>query len=531
MSASPNVAAQLLRDHVARDAPAREASVGRFMAGVCGLSAVLALVLLPIIGAGLALPLAGMLLVLTAYYFGLTRLIARGWFHPAVSWVNVAIEVSAPSLIFLIDVSQGGVEYALTAPPIVIWGTLIALSGLRGNKWLTVGAGALASLEYALLYVLVAVPRLETTLVTLRPPLMGTRVVLLFSSAVLTAIFVNHLNRRAEEALSAVRARDVFGKYLLHERLGMGGMAEVYRATYNPEGGFQKIVALKRVLPQYAEDEQFIGMFREEAALCSQFSHPGVVSVFDFGRFGDSYFLAMEYLDGPPLSRVLRAHKGVGMPVPAVLHLAISLCEALQYVHERRGPAGEELRLVHRDLNPPNVLLSKLGEVKLTDFGIARSASHIQHTEVGLIKGKPGYLAPEQTGDDFDSRVDLFALGVTLWECLAGEPLFSGSDQAVTLANLFEKQVPMLRTKRGDVPPAFDAFVMQLLQRDPTRRTPSARVALQSLRAMDSGAVGSGARALASAIEVALRTTQPSSSALRPAVATPAEAVTLPGRG
>jgi eukaryotic-like serine/threonine-protein kinase len=528
----PNVAAELLREHVARDAPAREASVAKFMAGVCGLSAVSSLVLLPIIGTQLAFSLAIMLLVLTGYYFALIRLIGGGWFHPAVSWVNVAIEVSAPSLIFLIDVNQGGVEYALTAPPIIIWGTLIALSGLRGNKWLTVGAGALAALEYTLLYALVAMPKLETTLVTLRPPLFATRVVLLFSSAVLTAIFVNHLNRRAEEALSAVRAKDVFGKYLLHERLGMGGMAEVYRATYNPEGGFQKVVALKRVLPQFAEDEAFISMFREEAALCSQFSHPGVVQVFDFGRFGDSYFLAMEYLDGPPLGRVLRAHRGIGLPVPAVLHLAISLCEALQYVHERRGPAGEDLRLVHRDLNPPNVLLSKLGEVKLTDFGIARSTSHIQHTEVGTIKGKPGYLAPEQAqGDDFDARVDLFALGVTLWECLVGEPLFSAPDAATTLANVFEKQVPAIRSKRPEVPVAFEAFVMQLLQREPTRRTPSARVALQSLRAMDSGAVGGGARSLASAIETTLRTTQPSSAGLKPAVATPAEAVTLPGRG
>jgi eukaryotic-like serine/threonine-protein kinase len=521
----------LLREHVARDAPAREASVARFMAGVCGLSAVASLVLLPIIGARLAFSLAITLGVLTGYYFGLIRLIGSGWFHPAVSWVNVAIEVSAPSIIFLIDLNQGGAEYALTAPPIVIWGTLIALSGLRGNRWLTLCAGALAALEYALLYLLFALPKLETLLVTLRPPLFAPRVVLLFASSVFTAIFVDHLNRRAEEALAAVRAKDVFGKYLLHERLGMGGMAEVYRATYNPEGGFQKVVAVKRVLPQYAEDEAFIGMFREEAALCSQFSHPGVVQVFDFGRFGDTYFLAMEYLDGPPLGRVLRAHKGTGLPVAAVMHLATALCEALQYVHERRGPNGEDLRLVHRDLNPPNVLLSKLGEVKLTDFGIARSTSHIQHTEVGSIKGKPGYLAPEQAqGDDFDARVDLFALGVTLWECLAGEPLFAGPDVTTTVSNVFSKAVPPLRSKRSDVPATFDALVMQLLEREVTRRTPSARVALQSLRAMDSGPVGSGARALAAAIQNTLRTTAPSSPTLKPSQATPADAATLPGR-
>ncbi len=534
---TPNAAAQLLREHIARDAPLREASVARFMAGVAGVSGVLALVLLPWIGAALGLSLAVLLFVLTGYYFGLTRLIRKGWFHPAVSWVNVAIEVSAPSLIFLIDAKQGGAEYALTAPPLIVWGTLIALSGLRSNVWLSIGAGALASLEYALLYVFVAWPQLahESTLVTLRPPLFATRLVLLFASSLLTALFVTHLNRRAEEALAAVRAKDVFGKYLLHERLGVGGMAEVYRATYNPEGGFQKVVALKRVLPQYAEDELFISMFRGEAALCSQFAHPGVVQVFDFGKFGDSYFLAMEYLDGPPLSRALRAHKGVGLPVPAVLHLAVSLCEALQYLHERRAADGTPLNLVHRDLNPPNVLLSRLGEVKLTDFGIARSASHLQLTEVGIIKGKPGYLSPEQAaGEEIDGRVDLFALGVTLRECLVGEPLFASADQATMVRNTFEKVVPPVRSRRPEVPVALEAVVMRLLERDVTRRLPSARVALQSLRAMDSGPVGSGARALAAVVEHTLKSTQASVAGLQ-AQATPSrpvssDAPTLPGR-
>ena len=527
---APNVAAQLVREHIARDAPIREASVARFMAGVSGVSGALALMLMPIIGASLSLPLAGGLLALTGYYAGLNRIIGRGWYHPAISWVNVAIEVSAPSLIFLVDMQQGGVQYALTAPPIVIWGTLIALSGLRGNKWLTVAAGALASVEYTLLYVLVALPQLDgVALVTLRPPLMAARVVLLFSSSVLTAIFIGHMNRRAEEALAAVRAKDVFGKYLLHERLGMGGMAEVFRATYNPEGGFQKVVALKRVLPQYAEDEDFIEMFRDEAALCSQFSHPCVVQVFDFGRFGESYFLAMEYLDGPPLSRVLRAHKGQGLPVYAVMQLALSLCDALQYVHERRSPEGMDLNLVHRDLNPPNILLSKLGEVKLTDFGIARTTSHVQQTEVGAIKGKPGYLAPEQAmGESFDGRADLFALGVTLWECVVGEALFSSTDVAQTLTKLFDMQVPRLGSKRDDVPPEFDAFVMKLLERDPSRRIPSAKVALQSLRAME---MGNGTRELAAVVDVTLRTTVTSAVNLRPQKATPSpEAVTLPGR-
>lgn len=528
MAAPQNPTAALLREYMARDAPAREASVARFMTFAAGLSAVLALALLPLIGAALSLSLGALLAALTAYYFTLQRLVRRGWFHPAVTWANVAIEVSAPSLIFLLDAKNSGAEYALTAPPLVLWGTLIALSGLRGDKRLTLAAGALASVEYALLYALVAFPALgPDALVTLRPPLIATRVVLLFCSALLTTTFVGHLNRRAEEALAAVRKKDVFGKYLLHERLGLGGMAEVFRATYNPEGGFQKVVALKRVLPQYADDEGFIAMFRGEAALCSQFSHPGVVQVFDFGKFDDSYFLAMEYLDGPTLNRVIRAHLGVGLPVPAVLFLAQSLCEALQYVHERRGPEGEPLHLVHRDLNPPNILLTKHGEVKLTDFGIARWAKQAQLTEAGMIKGKPGYLAPEQaTGEALDGRADLFALGVTLWECLAGQSLFASTDPLLTLRNSLEQVIPPIADQRPDVPPALADFVMALLERDLSRRTRSARAALLSLRGLEPGPAGQAA--LVKAIQVTLETTSPSGTLAPVPARSPSEAVTLP---
>ncbi len=527
----------MLREHIARDAPAREGTVARFMSGVCAVSGVLALALIPMIGKKLGLGLGVMLLLLSGYYFALVHFIRQGWFHPAVSWVNVAIEVSAPSLIFLLDAKQNGVLYALTAPPLVIWGTLIALSGLRSSRALSLGAGALAATEYALLYVFVAFPNLPPEIpVTVRPALFATRVVLLFASAVFTAALVGVLNRRAEEALSAVRAKDVFGKYLLHERLGMGGMAEVFRATYNPEGGFEKVVALKRVLPQFVADEDFIGMFRDEAALCSQFSHPGVVQVFDFGRFGDSYFLAMEYLDGPPLSRVMRAYKGVGLPVGAVVHLAVSLTEALTYVHERRSADGEPLKLVHRDLNPPNVLLSKLGEVKLTDFGIARAAGQLQLTEVGMIKGKPGYLAPEQAaGEDIDGRVDLFALGVTLWECIVGEQLLAASDATAMVRNTFDKAIPPPRQKRPQIPQALDSFVMSLLERDLSQRMPSARAALQHARALETQ-FPQGSKDLMQAVELTIRTTVSSAIALSPVPretqATPMgnDAPTLPGR-
>lgn len=449
---------RFLRDYIAQDAPAREKSVASFMAGVSGVSGVLALTLMPIIGVRLSMLLAAVLGVLVVYYLALVVLIRRGWFHPAVSWVNVAIEVSAPSLIFLIDTDANGAEYALTAPPLVIWGSLIGLSGLRSSKALSLSAGALAALEYALLFVFVAAPKLPpTSLVTLHAPMIATRVVLLFASSVLTVVFVSHFNRKAEEAFSALRARDVFGKYLLHERIGAGGMAEVFRATYSPEGGFEKIVAVKRVLPSYAHDESFLAMFRAEAELCSRFSHPSVVQVLDFGRFGETYFLAMEYVDGVSLQRLLHAHSGTGLPLPAVVSLGISLGEALDYVHGRRGADGTSLGLIHRDVNPPNILISATGEVKLTDFGIARARGSAQLTQVGLIKGKPGYLSPEQAaGETIDGRVDLFALGTTLWESVVGERLFPSSEVDVMEHALFERRIPRPSERRADVPAELD---------------------------------------------------------------------------
>jgi serine/threonine-protein kinase len=511
---------RFLREYIAEDAPAREKSVAGFMAGVSAVSAVLALALLPVIGSQLAGALAAVLGALVAWYLTLVRLISRGWFHPLVSWLNVAIEVSAPSLIFLIDLRANGAAYALTAPPLVIWGSLIGLSGLRGNRALSLCAGALAAGEYALLYALAASPRLPAgALVTLQAPMIATRVVLLFASAVLTVVFVAHLNRKAEEAFAALRARDVFGKYLLHERIGAGGMAEVFRATYSPEGGFEKIVAIKRVLPSYAHDESFLAMFRAEAELCSRFSHPCIVQVLDFGRFGETYFLAMEYVEGAPLQRLLHAWSGRGLPIDAVVSMGVALCEALDYLHQRRGSGGGPLGLIHRDVNPPNILVSLAGEVKLTDFGIARARGSALLTQVGLIKGKPGYLAPEQAaGEAIDSRVDLFALGTTLWESLVGERLFPSSEVDAMEHVLFERRIPPPSERRADVPPELDQVVMGLLERELSRRTATAGEALTALRHLALSSTG-GAAALATCVAQARAGLVPAPS---PAAAAPA---------
>jgi eukaryotic-like serine/threonine-protein kinase len=501
---SDSAGQRALSDYLQKDAPAREASVARFMSVAGFVTFLVSIALGPLVGWNLAVLLAVVLGAVTLFFFLQDRALRRGWYRPGLRWVNVAVEVSVPSLLFIADSKLHSVEYALTAPPLAIWASLVALSGFRGSRSLSLGAGAIAALEYALLYVFVAWPKLPPeSLVTLQPALFGVRVLLLFASGVVTAVFVGHFNRRAAEALSAVRERDVLGKYLLHERIGAGGMAEVFKATYSPEGGFEKTVALKKILPSYGADREFLTLFRLEAELCSRLNHPNVVQVLDFGRHEASFFLAMEFVDGLSLKRVLDVYQGRGLPLSAVTYLAVELCQALDYVHRRVGPDGQPMNLIHRDLNPPNVLLSTLGEVKVADFGIARAASRVELTQAGVIKGKQGYLAPEQAaGEGLDGRVDLFALGVTLHEALTGRRLFPSGDDPASVNAVFLMPIPKPSQLRPEVPPELDAVVMGLLDRELDTRTQTARVALERCLSItqDASAYPSGQRQLSEAV-------------------------------
>ena len=489
-----------LREHLLRDAPARELSAARFMTVASGASGVAALVLMPLIGWRLSLSLTALLAMLTIWYGLQVYGLRRGFFSRALSWANVALEVSIPAVIFVVDVRNQGAAYALSAPPLAIWGTLVALSALRGSRPLAVTAGLLAAVEYGALYVTLALPQLDASApVALGPQMVAIRAAFLFSAGLVAAAFVGHFNRRAEEALAAVRRRDLMGKYLLHERIGAGGMAEVFRATYAPEGGFEKVVAIKRVLPAFAERSDFVDAFRREAALGSRLNHPQIVAVLDFGLFDDTYFLAMEHVDGLGLHRVLAAHPQ-GLPFEAVVELAVRLSSALEYVHSRRGDDGRPLGLVHRDVNPPNVLLSVHGEVKLTDFGIARVEAQTRLTRAGLIKGKSGYFAPEQlAGEPIDGRADLFALGVTLHEALTGQFLFPTDSETTEARAVFEGRIDPPSTQRADVPAELDAAVMALLAREAAQR-PDAATALVTWRGLQRT---SGTQALAEAVRVA----------------------------
>ncbi len=227
--------------------------------------------------------------------------------------------------------------------------------------------------------------------------------------------------------MSAAEPR--IGPYEVQRRLGVGGMAETLIAVRRGPGGFEQRVCLKRVLPAYAEDESFREAFLDEARLVARLRHTNIVQVYDFGRAGDSWYLALELIDGLDMQELLEAlaARGERLPLDVLMLVAMELGHALDYAH-RLAIGGAPAHVVHRDLSPSNVLLSTSGEVKLADFGIAKASTRTHHTATGIVKGKAPYMSPEQAqAQPVDGRTDLFALGVILYESLAGRRPFDGA--------------------------------------------------------------------------------------------------------
>ena len=475
-----------LQDYLRQDLIPRETSIARFMRGMTAFGCVAALSFGKLIGWPLALSLAVMTALLCGYYTYVLRLLRQGQFHPAFQWVDSAVTVSIPAAICVIDLSFYNAVYALTTPPAFAWGALITVCALRAGRKLAYAAATLVAVEYLALYFFLLLPRLPPdSLSTLTPPMIVLRAVFLFSYGPLTALLAGHLERKAAEALRAIREKDVMGKYFLHERLGVGGMAEVFRATYNPEGGFEKQVAVKRVLPAYTDNEEFLTLFRREAELGSMLIHPNVVQVLDLGRHQGTLFLAMEFVDGLPLSGLLQKLPSGRLPPAAVTYIGMEVAAALAYVHSRTGPTGEPLHLVHRDLNPPNLLLSRIGEVKLSDFGVARAAHQASVTQVQMVRGKAGYMAPEQAyARPLDGRTDLFALGLTLHEALTGRRVLQGDSDAALMHASVHQQVPLPSELVRGISPALESAIMGLLEPDLNLRTPSGEVLHRQLLAL-----------------------------------------------
>ncbi len=260
-----------------------------------------------------------------------------------------------------------------------------------------------------------------------------------------------------------------FGKYLLLERVNVGGMAEVFKAKAFGVEGFERLVAVKRILPSIAEDNEFITMFIDEAKIAVQLTHANIAQIFDLGKVGDSYFIAMEYVHGKDLRAIFdRARKrGEPLPVPMACYVTMKVCEGLDYAHNKRDPAGRDLHLVHRDVSPQNVLLSYDGEVKIIDFGIAKAAGKAGKTQAGILKGKFGYMSPEQVrGLPLDRRSDIFAVGICLYELLTGERLFVGESDFSTLEKVRNVEIMPPSTYNRRIPEELEHIVLKALAKD-----------------------------------------------------------------
>jgi eukaryotic-like serine/threonine-protein kinase len=262
-------------------------------------------------------------------------------------------------------------------------------------------------------------------------------------------------------------------RYKIVERIAAGGMAEVYRGESAGIEGFRKKVAIKRVLPKLSQNTQFIHMFLDEARLGAYLSHSKCVQVFDIGEAAGAHFIVMEYVDGADLQGVLEhlQHKSERMPVEVACLIAMHVCEGLSYAHDARDHDDQPLGIVHRDISPHNVLMTRHGEVKLVDFGLAKASSHLTVDEADIVKGKFGYLAPEVTlGLSADRRVDIFAAGIVLWEMLAGRRLFKGETDVETFKQVQAAAVPDVRQLRAGVGDDLAAVLARALARDREQR-------------------------------------------------------------
>jgi serine/threonine-protein kinase len=252
-------------------------------------------------------------------------------------------------------------------------------------------------------------------------------------------------------------------------------MAEIFRARQSGAHGFEKILVIKRILPHLAADPEFLAMFIDEAKLQCALQHPKIVQVFEFGEVDGQYYIALEYVDGMDALGLLRAcaHRRQRLPVRLAVHIACEVLDALDYAHSQRATDGHPLGIVHRDVSPSNVFISRRGDVKLGDFGIARATEKQRQskTQAGTLKGKYGYMAPEQVvGGDIDGRADLFAVGIVLSEMLMGRRLFTAPNDLDVLLMVRDARLDRLNRYGGDIPPSLRKILDRILARDPDVR-------------------------------------------------------------
>lgn len=263
------------------------------------------------------------------------------------------------------------------------------------------------------------------------------------------------------------------GRYVLYDEIASGGMAAVHMGRLIGPVGFSRVVAVKRSHAAYAKDPGFVAMMLDEARLASRVRHPNVVPILDVVASESELLLVMEYVQGETLARLLRAAKRAGesMAPDVAAAIVIDILRGLHAAHEARGAGGEPLGIVHRDVSPQNILVATDGSARLLDFGVAKAISRSQNTDDGQLKGKLGYISPEQiSGKGVDRRVDVFAAAIVAWECVAGRRLFVADDMVATLARVMEADVPSLRAEGCDIPEALEKAIVRGLELEPDAR-------------------------------------------------------------
>lgn len=473
---------QPLREHLALEL----LSVERYLAGVAmvisGIGVFIALFITFTADKALGLGILGLTSAAFAWFALARTLLSGGIGGRVFSVMSPLVEISFPTAIIWIDLVVQNPRYAATmSPPLQLYGALVILQVVRLQRWMPIIMATVGALQYLTMMLFVVRPRLAPDIAALPEydtPLVIVRGFLVVLAGIMASAVGLAVRGAVRRAAKSARAQDLFGRYRILERIAEGGMGSIHRALYCPEGGFARPVALKRIHDHLARQDAFVDSFRAEAEISSRLVHANIVQVLDFGRVENTYFLAMEFVDGSNLSQVLQAAAATHavMPEPVLARIGAELLEGLHFAQEvARDAEGKVMRVLHRDLSPSNVLVSKTGEVRIADFGLARPLGESGALLTAHVAGKSSYMSPEQTrGEAMDMRSDLFAAAIILWECVTLRPLFwRGNNVASGIAVAYE-DAPAPSTVLP-VPSAWDAFFATALAKDPSVRFQNAR--------------------------------------------------------
>ena len=309
-----------------------------------------------------------------------------------------------------------------------------------------------------------------------------------FLTIILLGVGLFLLDRNAKAKALKMREdiekMDRIGPYLLHQKVARGGMAELFLADYVRRDGFKRRVAIKRILPHLAGNQDFIKMFTREARVAALLQHPNIVQIFDYGKIENVYFIAMEYIDGKNLGEILTALKQ-GLPIDKAVFIILRICKGLDYSHTKRDDnTGEPFHIVHRDISPQNLLISYQGEVKISDFGISKARSEPSLTQAGVIKGKMAYLSPEQAlGEPIDHRADIYALGLVFHETLTGKRVYRFSSDIEAIRTIPKMDIEPVKNSVPDVPEELNRIVMKCLEKQKELRYQSSSALYADLAA------------------------------------------------